>query len=306
MSPEPTRVRYNDWRQVDAPAPEEFTPTEPVSVVIPSWQTPPETLTMTLAALEGQTWPRDLFEVVIVDDGSEPPVEPPRSSPLAVKVVREERRGFGAARARNTGVRAAAHDILLFLDSDMLAEAGLITAHARWHHTVADALTLGFHAYVAADDLDAESIRRRTGSLEELFAGRLLAPPWTEAHMLRTDDLTSRTDDPFRAAARNDWRYSGKSSVRTRGCASVPPAPPSTSFPRPRSTSRCPPAQCSPRTWCIVCAPGWETRPPRSRSSPTGPGRRLPGLGRSIGRAVRAEAAAPPTSERRERCPPRR
>ena len=132
---------------------------------------------MTLAALEGQTWPRDLFEVVIVDDGSEPPVEPPRSSPLAVKVVREERRGFGAARARNTGVRGGtAHDILLFLDSDMLAEAGLITAHARWHHTVADALTLGFHAYVAADDLDAESIRRRTGVVGRAVCGPAAGP----------------------------------------------------------------------------------------------------------------------------------
>ncbi len=196
--PRPTSVRYNDWRQVELPPPDAFAPTLPVSVIIPSYQTPPETLAMTLAALEGQTYPRDLFEVVIVDDGSEPPLTRPRSTPLNVKVVRQKRRGFGAARARNTGARAAAHDILLFLDSDMLAEAGWMAAHARWHHTVADALTLGFHACAAVGGLDAAIIRCRPGTLRELLSGRLSAPSWIEAHMLRTDDLTSRADDLFR------------------------------------------------------------------------------------------------------------
>ena len=78
----PASVRYNDWRQVDVPAPEAFVPTLPVSVIIPYYQTPAETLERTLAALEGQAYPRDLFEVVIVDDGSEPPLERPRSTLL--------------------------------------------------------------------------------------------------------------------------------------------------------------------------------------------------------------------------------
>ncbi len=80
MIPKPASVRYNDWRQVDVPAPEAFTPTLPVSVIIPYYQTPAETLARTLAALEGQTYPRHLFDVVIVDDGSKPPLEPPRST----------------------------------------------------------------------------------------------------------------------------------------------------------------------------------------------------------------------------------
>ena len=125
MIPRPASVRYNDWRQVDVPALEAFTPTMPVSVIAPAYQTPAETLARTLAALEGQTYPRELFEVVIVDDGSEPAMERPQSTTLDVKLVRQEHCGFGAPRARNTGVRAAAHDVVLFLDSDMLAEAGL-------------------------------------------------------------------------------------------------------------------------------------------------------------------------------------
>ena len=43
-----------------------------------------------------------------------------------MKVVRQEDRGFGAGAGRATpGVRAAAHDIVVFLDGDMLPEGGL-------------------------------------------------------------------------------------------------------------------------------------------------------------------------------------
>ena len=192
----PTTVQYNDWRQVAVEPLDAFTPTLPVSVIIPSYQTPPETLARTLAALEGQTYPRDLFEVVIVDDGSEPPLRPPLT-PLDVKVVRQTRKGFGRARARNTGARTAAHNVLLFLDSDMLAEAEWMAEHARWHHVVSDALTVGFRVHVAPDGIDAETIRRRSGSLEELFADRPKDPSWVEECLARTGDLTSRDDDLF-------------------------------------------------------------------------------------------------------------
>ena len=193
----PATVQYNDWRQVDVEPPETFTPTLPVSVVVPSWQTPPETLARTLAALEGQTCPRELFEVVVVDDGSEPPLRPP-PTPLDVKVVRQERNG-GRARARNAGARAAAHDILLFLDSDVLVEADWMAAHARWHHVVSDALTLGPRVHVSMDGIDAETIRRRPGSLRDLFSDRPKDPSWVEGFLAGTGDLTARADDLFLA-----------------------------------------------------------------------------------------------------------
>lgn len=199
-APKPANVRYNDWRRVKLPPPEEFTPSLPVSVVMPCYRTPAAVLARTLAALESQTYPRRLFEVVIVDDGSEPPLAPPRS-PLNVRVVRQERRGVGIARARNTGVREAAHGIVLFLDGDSLAEAGWMAAHARWHHVVSDALTVGFRARVSMDGIDAETIRRRPGTLRNLFSDRAAEPQRLEKelYMLRTNDLTARADDLFRA-----------------------------------------------------------------------------------------------------------
>lgn len=197
-APRPAVVRGNDWRAVELPEPDKSVPPPPLSVVVPCFEAP-EALALTLAGLETQDYPKDRFEVVVVDDGSSPPIAVPDSTPLDVRLVRREERGFGLAAARNAGARAAAHDILVFLDGDVIAEAGLLAAHARWHRGVADALTQGFCAYVSAAGLGAAAIRGRTGSLAELLAGRPHDPPWFERHMARTADLTSGHDDLFRA-----------------------------------------------------------------------------------------------------------
>ena len=194
-------VRGNDWRAVALPDPPG--PAEGASVVVPCYRAERE-LALTLAALERQRWPRDRLEVVVVDDGSEPPVKVPRGTGLDVRLVRQARRGFGLARARNNGVRAARHSILVFLDGDLVADAGLVAAHARWHQAVGDALTLGFTAYVDGAGLDAASVRGAPAPLAALFAGRPADPPWTERHMARTDDLTAPRDDLFRAVVGNN------------------------------------------------------------------------------------------------------
>ena len=199
--PRPAAVRCNDWRRVRLPAAGTFRPALPVSVVVPCFEAP-DALALTLAGLARQDWPRALLEVVVVDDGSEPPLELPAlpvPAPLDVKLVRQARRGFGLARARNAGARAAAHPILVFLDGDVIAEAGLLAAHARWHHAVSDALTLGFCAYVSVAGIDPEAIRNRPGSVRELLGDRPFDPPWWERHMARTGDMTSGHDDLFRA-----------------------------------------------------------------------------------------------------------
>ena len=191
-------VRYNDWPSVRLPDPATFAPARAVSVIVPTYRAP-EPLALTLAGLERQDYPRTLLEVVVVDDGSDPPVEPPAGTSLDLRVVRQPRRGFGLARARNSGARAASHDILVFLDGDVIAEAGLIRAHARWHHAVGDALTQGFCAFVGAHGLRADTVRNHHRALATLFEGLDVDAPWIERHMARTGDLTSRHADLFRA-----------------------------------------------------------------------------------------------------------
>jgi glycosyltransferase involved in cell wall biosynthesis len=60
------------------------------------------------------------FEVVIVDDGSEPPISGLRETSYALRVVHQIPLGISAA--RNNGIRHARGAILLFVDSDCAPE----------------------------------------------------------------------------------------------------------------------------------------------------------------------------------------
>ena len=197
--PPPACVRGNDWRSLPVAPIDGFEPSRPVSVVIPYYEAP-EALALTLAGLQRQTYPQELFDVIVVDDGSSTPLRLDAPAPLRVQVIHQSDQGFGAARARNNGARAASGEILVFLDCDMVPEAGWLRAHARWHHAACDVLTLGFRKHVDADGITAEAVRTRPGSLGELFAGRQAEEPqWIESRMARTDLLTSGDEDIFRA-----------------------------------------------------------------------------------------------------------
>ena len=192
-------MRGNDWRSLPVPPVEGFEPSRAVSVIIPYYEAPEE-LALTLAGLELQTYPQELFDVIVVDDGSSTPLQLDEASPLRVQVIHQPDLGFGAGRARNNGARAAAGEILVFLDCDMVPEAGWMASHARWHHTACDVLTLGFRKHVNVDGISADAVRTRPGSLGELFAGRAAEEPqWLENRMARTDLLTSGDEDIFRA-----------------------------------------------------------------------------------------------------------
>lgn len=95
-----------------------------VAVVVPVRDRPRE-LAACLASLEALRYPRELLEVVVVDDGSATPV----AVPGGVRLVRLPR-SRGPAAARNAGARAASSELLAFLDSDCLADPGWLEALA--------------------------------------------------------------------------------------------------------------------------------------------------------------------------------
>jgi cellulose synthase/poly-beta-1,6-N-acetylglucosamine synthase-like glycosyltransferase len=58
----------NDWSAIEVPELGAWRPVRPVSVVIPAYDCQPA-LDLVLAALARQTYPADLLDVVVVDDG---------------------------------------------------------------------------------------------------------------------------------------------------------------------------------------------------------------------------------------------
>lgn len=88
-----------------------------VSVVVPTFDRP-RRLALCLQALAAQDYPRDGFEVVVVNDGGSPPEEAVAAARgrLALTLVHQE--NAGPAAARNRGAELARGRILAFTDDD--------------------------------------------------------------------------------------------------------------------------------------------------------------------------------------------
>lgn len=101
------------------------------SVIVPTFNRPVE-LAACLRALASFDYPVERYEIVVVDDGSDPPVGLPGNLPrpgLRVRVLAQPNRGPSAA--RNAGARAAMGDMLAFTDDDCAPEAGWLRAMAE-------------------------------------------------------------------------------------------------------------------------------------------------------------------------------
>jgi hypothetical protein len=88
-----------------------------------------------LEALANQTLPRDKFEVIVVDDGSQPsaaPVVEAFGDRLDVTFVRLET-NVGLGQARNAGIEASRGDVLFFLDDDDEPAPRCLAEHLRTH-----------------------------------------------------------------------------------------------------------------------------------------------------------------------------
>jgi glycosyltransferase involved in cell wall biosynthesis len=98
------------------------------SVVIPT-RDRPAALENCLKALTGLDYPREAFEVIVVDDGSARSVQPLVDSVrnrLQMKFLRQRQQG--PARSRNSGAAAARGNWLVFLDDDCRPSAGWLAA----------------------------------------------------------------------------------------------------------------------------------------------------------------------------------
>lgn len=177
----------NDYSALRPPDLGSWTPALPVSVVIPAHGGP--YLELTLAALATQTYPAHLMEVLVVDDGSDPPIRLPEIRPPGTRIVRP-RAGWGIANAVNAGANAADGEIIQRLDADMVPCREHIEAMARWHHLTDYLVTIGMKRFVEPPPLTAREVfaaRRLAG----LFDLERAVPSSTEATIARTDGLRS-------------------------------------------------------------------------------------------------------------------
>ncbi|MFC4055576.1 glycosyltransferase [Actinomadura syzygii] len=141
------RVKENDYGSLRPAELGCWEPTLTVSVVIPAYGSQ-DKLDLTLAALAAQTYPSRLLEVVIADDGSDPPLKLPEIRPELCRIVPSLSGGWGCAHAYRSGALAAEGDVIVRLDADMVCFHDNVEAQLRWHHLADHIAVVGHKRFV--------------------------------------------------------------------------------------------------------------------------------------------------------------
>jgi glycosyltransferase involved in cell wall biosynthesis len=137
-----------------------------ISVVVPTFNRR-KIVTRTVEALLAQSLPSGDFEIIVVVDGSTDGTADAlrllHSGPR-LRVIEQQNRGPSAA--RNTGFRAAAANLILFLDDDMLADPWLVAAHSAAHAQAGQCVAFGalFLSPDSPPSLAAECFNREIGA----------------------------------------------------------------------------------------------------------------------------------------------
>ncbi|WP_326636473.1 glycosyltransferase [Streptosporangium sp. NBC_01755] len=136
------RIPGNDYGVLPAPVLGAWEPHLPVSVVIPA-RGGQDRLDLTLAALAAQTYPTHLLEVIVVDDGSAPPLRLPEIAPEHTRIVVGTPGRRGIAWALEAGTAVADGEVIHRMDADIVSYREHVEAHMRWHHLAGYLVVLG-------------------------------------------------------------------------------------------------------------------------------------------------------------------
>lgn len=206
------RICGNDYRSLTPAELGAWTPSLRVSVVVPAYGGQ-DKLDLVLAGLAGQTYPADLTEVVVVDNGSEPPLRLPDLRPPGTRLVACATPG--RAHARNAGLRAATGDVIHWLDSDVVLDRRSVEAHMRWHHAAPYLAVTGYLRFTPAPLPTPEAVAA-AADLADLFEP---AEPhaWLVDLIERTGGLTGNPPRPF------SLHVGGATSVNTALLAQAGP-----------------------------------------------------------------------------------
>ena len=185
-------------------------PKIPISIVLPVYNRI-DMLRRTMAMLTHQTYPLDLMEVIIADDGSS---DHPEQLILEfedyfdVNYVRQKDLGYRLSHVRNLGVRAAKHDNIIILDCDMAPVPNLVELFAKWLCLDEKLLLIGHRRYVDANDIPVEDVLKSPSVMLELppvatknaVMKQSPSKDWREAIYSETNNLKS-SPHPFRASS---------------------------------------------------------------------------------------------------------
>lgn len=154
------------------------------SIIIPTYNRPDQ-LFSCLQAIDRLTYPRDRFEVIVVDDGSRTPLDSILehcSHRMPIKLLSQH--NSGPATARNRGAAEAKGDILAFIDDDCTPSPGWLQAMADTYRDAPDCGIGGKTINILTDNLYAETSQILLDYLYEYYNPDLQAPKFFASNNL--------------------------------------------------------------------------------------------------------------------------
>jgi glycosyltransferase involved in cell wall biosynthesis len=139
-----------------------------ISIVIPTYNRKDE-LKRVLEGLNNQTCDDNLFEIIVVDDGSEDDTQTvvkefSRISKPLIKYIHQTKSGAGAA--RNAGIAQARGRWILFIDADLIPEKNVIECHLNFHRGANDDFNCLLGAVETAPELkNPQQVRQNDGMI---------------------------------------------------------------------------------------------------------------------------------------------
>jgi len=104
-----------------------------ISVVIPTYNRK-DILLRTLKSLLDQTYPKDKYEIIVVDDGSTENIkEAIEGFQPSITYLRQDPSKKGPAAANNLGIKSAKGRYILLMNNDVIADNRLIEEHMKEH-----------------------------------------------------------------------------------------------------------------------------------------------------------------------------
>jgi len=103
-----------------------------VSIILCTYNPRMDLLEWALDSIEQQTLSKERFELIVVDNNSDPPLSEKTvrdSCPVPLRIIRELKQGLSFARC--AGITAAQADLLVFVDDDNALDAGYLETALR-------------------------------------------------------------------------------------------------------------------------------------------------------------------------------
>ncbi|CAF3932586.1 unnamed protein product [Rotaria sp. Silwood1] len=113
-----------------------------VSIIIPTHNRL-EKLRETIERLRLQSFPKENYEIVVVDDGSNPPVTFEKEFIISPKIQIVRLEGEERSAARNKGSQKAEGELLIFVDDDISTKPDFIESHWQAHQDFSKSLAVG-------------------------------------------------------------------------------------------------------------------------------------------------------------------